>query len=268
MGSEKVTKTLGLDGMKRCLFDDRIAWLGGIVCTAINSTKTFDYLKQPSETFKTSSCQPTVCPEKEEAQVETMEEVRPPTKTRQRLSRKRNRNKKRKKQRTVVASEDVEMKTAECETPRPQGGDCDVVDSCWLPKFNFRCRLPSECESEDSFIVFDDSTDNCYKINSVKPESDSDGGDDECTYMYHSDVTSDDSPTKKVRFANPDQLCEVHPMVQWSYAYRNARKGPWEQYALDRMRFQNRINNSKPVLEYVLQPAHRNEIYKDRFMDG
>ena len=36
-----------------------------------------------------------------------------------------------------------------------------------------------------------------------------------------------------VRVDDPE-LVIVHRMVTWSYAYRSCRKGPWEQFVIDR----------------------------------
>lgn len=71
----------------------------------------------------------------------------------------------------------------------------------------------------------------------------------------------------QVRFADEKDLCEIHPMIQWSFAYQKARKGPWEQFALDRTRFKNRVSNVEPILNVILQPSHRNKIFKERFQD-
>ena len=44
----------------------------------------------------------------------------------------------------------------------------------------------------------------------------------------------------------------IHPMIVWRYAYHEARKGPWERYALDRYRFHHRIQEIEKVLTPVL----------------
>lgn len=54
-------------------------------------------------------------------------------------------------------------------------------------------------------------------------------------------------------------------MVKWSYAYRNARKGPWEEYARDTNRFTRRIEQSEKLLKPILSKEHRDTIYKARF---
>lgn len=57
---------------------------------------------------------------------------------------------------------------------------------------------------------------------------------------------------KRVTFKPDKQLVEVHCIIAWSYAYRTARKGPWEQLARDRDRFQKRINEVNDILEPCL----------------
>lgn len=144
---------------------------------------------------------------------------------------------------------------------------------------NFRPRLPSECESEDSFIVFEDSS-KCFDFDTNEESSDltssSDEDSDDSDVMDFCSTTPSEgscriqvlSPCKKVRFAVGKNLCEMHPMVQWSFAYQKARKGPWEQFAVDRMRFRNRVSDIEPVLNVILQPAHRSKIYQDRFLEN
>ena len=53
---------------------------------------------------------------------------------------------------------------------------------------------------------------------------------------------------KRVKFKPDSQLVEVHYIIAWQYAYRAARKGPWEQFACDRDRFQKRINSVNDIL--------------------
>ena len=58
---------------------------------------------------------------------------------------------------------------------------------------------------------------------------------------------------KTVTFAVQEQLVTVHPMVKWNFAYRNARKGPWERYACDRFHFQRKIQSCEQVLGPMLE---------------
>ena len=61
---------------------------------------------------------------------------------------------------------------------------------------------------------------------------------------------------KKVCFQKDEDLVEVHQMIQWDFAYREARKGTWELEAVDRWRFMQRIND----LELILSPCLRRKL--------
>lgn len=54
-------------------------------------------------------------------------------------------------------------------------------------------------------------------------------------------------------------------MVQWSYAYRQARQGPWERYARDAERFKVRIKRTEDILLPIFDLNHRKQIYQSRF---
>ncbi|CAI9557182.1 unnamed protein product [Staurois parvus] len=69
---------------------------------------------------------------------------------------------------------------------------------------------------------------------------------------------------KKVCFSSN---VTVHRMVTWSYAYRMSRKGPWEEYARDRSRFQKRIAETEAVIGFCLQPGHREKIWTARHFE-
>ncbi|XP_078511260.1 uncharacterized protein LOC144770531 [Lissotriton helveticus] len=68
----------------------------------------------------------------------------------------------------------------------------------------------------------------------------------------------DSCPTKKVRFS---PVVKVHQMIAWSYAHRAARRGPWEEHARDRCRFQRRITETESAIGYCLDPAHRELVW-------
>lgn len=72
----------------------------------------------------------------------------------------------------------------------------------------------------------------------------------------------------QVQFASRDALATVHPIIAWNYAYCAARKGPWEQYARDRARFQRKIKDLERVLNPVFQKMHRDTVYTERFSDN
>lgn len=60
---------------------------------------------------------------------------------------------------------------------------------------------------------------------------------------------------------------KVHVMRAWSFAYRQTRKGYWEQIGRDRVRFADRIQRSADTLGAILDAKHRQQIYEQRFND-
>ena len=63
---------------------------------------------------------------------------------------------------------------------------------------------------------------------------------------------------KRVQFQdNP----EVHCIVAWNYAYRAARKGPWEMIAITRDRFKKRVEESEQVFSHVFSVQHREKFF-------
>ena len=58
---------------------------------------------------------------------------------------------------------------------------------------------------------------------------------------------------KTVQF---NDFLEVHTMCVWSTASRLARKGEWQQLAVDRVRFKRRIQ----MLDLVLSPVLKKKI--------
>nr|XP_002128074.1 protein phosphatase 1 regulatory subunit 15A-like [Ciona intestinalis] len=65
----------------------------------------------------------------------------------------------------------------------------------------------------------------------------------------------------KVRFM--DKVV-VHPMVAWSYAYREARKGRWDSAARDRHRFGDRVRCVGDAISWCFNTSHRGKIYATR----
>ncbi|KOC60824.1 Protein phosphatase 1 regulatory subunit 15A [Habropoda laboriosa] len=135
-----------------------------------------------------------------------------------------------------------------------------VEDRYNLQKNTFRPRLISESsiDSEDSYcIVFETSSEVTYK-------SDLDSEESEETSEDEGGCKDEESvpPVQKVKFnLNP----VVHVMMHWDYAYRAARKGPWEEMARDRERFRGRINCIERVLNPILTTQHRTHIWQERF---
>uniref|UniRef100_A0A1B6IL55 Uncharacterized protein n=1 Tax=Homalodisca liturata TaxID=320908 RepID=A0A1B6IL55_9HEMI len=165
-----------------------------------------------------------------------------------------------------------------------QSKDCSMTNHMiepvqLLPENNSnRNRFASDCsaDSEDSFIVFE------YCDDDFSVDGDSSYSDDELTQDSHSNEESSSNfgsvpsrkfsfnqccnpGTKKVRFAEGKDLAQIHPMVTWDFAYRSARKGPWETLALDSERFKCRVARTEKILAPVLDPEHRATVYRLRF---
>ena len=66
---------------------------------------------------------------------------------------------------------------------------------------------------------------------------------------------------KRVSFKPDHELVTVHYMVAWKYAYHACRKGPWEQYAADRERFNKRIQ----TVDSMLTPCLVKTLYHFKF---
>ncbi|KAJ8974630.1 hypothetical protein NQ317_009021 [Molorchus minor] len=141
----------------------------------------------------------------------------------------------------------------------------------YLPGISRVCmreRQVSVTESEDSFIVFDGGTEE------LESSEESDECEtDECETDEETDNPDDEVdfcsviPHKKVRFAEDGKLCEVHPMVQWAFAYHQSRKGPWEEYARDRERFSRRIADMEKIISPIFDIKHREDVYAKRFKE-
>ena len=132
-----------------------------------------------------------------------------------------------------------------------------------LRRNSFRPRLMSESsiDSEDSYcIVFETGSEaTCRNEFEETDESDMDeSSEDDNTWKDEESI----APVQKVKF-NLDPV--VHVMVQWDYAYRAARRGPWEEMARDRERFKGRINCIERVLNPILTNQHRTHVWQERF---
>jgi len=78
---------------------------------------------------------------------------------------------------------------------------------------------------------------------------------DEVTFVSTNtadETVSKEKKKKKVQFMPDHQLAIVHPMIVWNFAYKQARKGTWEADALDRLRFQKRVEELSEILTPVL----------------
>ncbi|XP_022223927.2 uncharacterized protein LOC111075125 [Drosophila obscura] len=137
----------------------------------------------------------------------------------------------------------------------------DTADSP-AKKSMHRQRSISECSDNSFDICFEDDDES-----SVQPHTACSEDDDDDDYE-ESDVCecSNDSATtnKKVRF---NLKPEVHVMLVWNFAYRAARRSEWQVMARDRFRFQQRIHRVAPILNPILTPNHREQVYKARFLN-
>ncbi|CAH1117656.1 unnamed protein product [Phaedon cochleariae] len=164
----------------------------------------------------------------------------------------------------VNARISVEEESPVSETCNPKE-QLLTITSYSPPKITYlrRDRQYSIAESEDSFIVFDGGSDEESEFDSSSHFSDKSKCDSTSDPEEYSSLFT--IPSKKVRFAEEDKLCELHPMIHWSYAYQSARKGPWEQYARDRDRFNKRIIETENILSPILNLNHRKKVYKQRY---
>lgn len=69
---------------------------------------------------------------------------------------------------------------------------------------------------------------------------------------------------KKVTFN--EERNQIHHLITWSYAYNSSRKKYWQFLAVDRFRFQRRIEETSKFLDSVLDKNHRCKIFKERFV--
>ncbi|XP_066599217.1 uncharacterized protein PPP1R15 [Prorops nasuta] len=110
----------------------------------------------------------------------------------------------------------------------------------------------SSMDSEESYsIVFEDESDTDY------------ASDTDCSESNSGEAESGlKNIASKVKF---NLKPVVHMMIYWDYAYRAARKGPWEEVARDRVRFRGRVKRIENILQPILTNQHRSYIWKERF---
>ncbi|XP_043284929.1 uncharacterized protein PPP1R15 [Venturia canescens] len=135
-----------------------------------------------------------------------------------------------------------------------------IDNSCASRLGEYRPRLVSESsvDSEDSYcIVFENGSESEYT-----DYDDDEVSDTESDATTDDDIGDDGKQTLRVRFNLEPQ---VHTMIKWNYAYRAARRGPWEEMARDRERFRGRIHRTERILSPILSVQHRNQIWQKRF---
>ena len=129
---------------------------------------------------------------------------------------------------------------------------CPKDNGCLDPN----CSSTSETTSEKTYRTrirtstnyFDASTtsEKCAKV------------EESCSFNTDCCVDSGITPgkkksRKKVCFEKDDDLVVVYEMRHWDFAYREARKGPWELAAVDRCRFRRRIQELQSILTPCLK---------------
>ncbi|XP_047452525.1 protein phosphatase 1 regulatory subunit 15B [Mugil cephalus] len=65
------------------------------------------------------------------------------------------------------------------------------------------------------------------------------------------------STLKKVRFS---PVVQLHVMRTWPFARQASRKGPWEEMARDRDRFQRRVRETEQAIGHCFTQSHRDKI--------
>lgn len=60
---------------------------------------------------------------------------------------------------------------------------------------------------------------------------------------------------------------KIHEIRAWNFAYRQARKGKWEEAYRDRARFADRVRKLEPTIGPILSFDLRQRIYAHRFSD-
>lgn len=73
---------------------------------------------------------------------------------------------------------------------------------------------------------------------------------------------------RHVHFPDEEELIAIVFVVEDDEDIKKYRNKYWELFAIDRNRFQHRVQKLANVLEKVLVPAHRAKIYKERFSCG
>ena len=137
--------------------------------------------------------------------------------------------------------------------------DCEANDSLWNSFEQLAISPLHVCAYQDTQtcpIASANRTDSNDTDTTLETFSDTEGM--ECTINIpspHEAQCEDNqhvSSSKHVTFKPDSELVVVHRLIAWDYAYRACRRGPWEEYARDRMHFKRRIESVACVLEPCL----------------
>jgi len=81
-----------------------------------------------------------------------------------------------------------------------------------------------------------------------------------CPPIPHSTLclVKEHNMAKEVTFDPRPKVCNQYV---WRFAYQQARKSVWEQYARDRDRFTRRIIESEHIINPVLNRLHRERVF-------
>lgn len=178
---------------------------------------------------------------------------------------------------TVITCTDTKISTSDkydelksCASENDSDDSFIVFQETSSEYYNFtRIRQVSECSSDD-FIIFDNSaseTQFCFDTTTTtttddNDTTDSDSSSDDDTY---NELCAALKKKKQVRF----NLCPiVHVMHAWKFAYAQARRGHWHQIGWDRERFHKRINDLSQIVTPILCANHRQRIYTERFHEN
>lgn len=66
----------------------------------------------------------------------------------------------------------------------------------------------------------------------------------------------------QVHFCDKTKFIDILNKEEWAEDYEGARKGPWEQYHRDHVRFENRIESMRESLSKVLVAEHRATVFR------
>lgn len=147
----------------------------------------------------------------------------------------------------LLSESSIDSEDSFCIVFKPQSDHLSdsMIDDCNETSFSNQ-----DSQEEDDLTIENVSIDENYQDNMARIAYDD------------QDNEKSTGKTKKVCF-DPNPV--VHIMVKWDYAYRAARKGPWEEMARDNERFKGRINSISAVLNPILTNNHRSQVWQNRF---